>query len=560
MRYYDYYKQPPNPTDEQRHVLLKEGLEEAGRPEDYKNVIGLLSPPPDILNYAHSGEFKGIKIGIIGGGLAGMSAAFELRKLGYDITVFDASEDRIGGRAYTYYFDEDKKVYGELGALRIPVSHETTWYYINLFKLGTEPFIQNNPNAFVYVHNTRIKNTPKDIEEKLYPKYNLTDLERRTPWRQLNDYAFDYNMKILPPHIRCEILNILPRYSPSYNTLTNISIRENLEMVGLSPDAINLISSVNLFTGSVIDLSYSDLLSTSYPVNFSYLYRVSGGTSNLPLAFYQSLTSNHPNEYNSIPDNDLGTVTWKKGNWVTGIYKNKNQKQVLIRYSNKNLADSALEAFDYVVCAIPFSVLSTVEIDPFFSNRKMQAIREINYTNGQRTLLLCNKRFWEENTDYGRINGGISFTDLPIVNIIYPSDHVVDNGSPDEPGVLIGSYNLNQLATFVGNMEPNIRIEYIKKQIEKIHRLPEKYLDSIAIQSKFIEWNREYWFRGAVSNFTPEQKRIFSYDILKPEYDNRVFFAGEHTSSTHAWMQGALYTGKLAANKIAYATKSMYFK
>lgn len=546
--------QPSNPSNEQRYALLKNALRKSGRLEDFNNIIKLLSPPPDILKYAYPGEFKKTKVGIIGGGLAGMSAAFELRKLGFDITVFDALEDRVGGRVYTYYFDENKKLYGELGPIRIPVAHETTWHYINLLGLSTDPFIQNNPNDFVYVQQTRVRNNPQSIKDEIYPKYNLTERERNTPWPELYDYAVNFHLKQLHPEIRAEILKILPFYNPNYSRLLNISIRRNFELLGLSPDAINMIASVDGLTGALMDLAYNEILQEDYPENFSYLYRVHGGNVNLPIAFYKSLTSIVPKEYR-IPQIELGKVTWKGGNWVLGISKSKDSKKVILKYQNKSITGGETELFDYVVCAIPFSTLSTTDIDPFFSNRKMQAIREINYVDGQRTLLLCNKRFWEEDTDYGRIIGGVSNTDLSITNILYPSDHAITGSNPNEPGVLVGSYNLNKYATYLGNVRADAHSQLVKRQVEEVHGLPRNYLDSIVIQSKFIHWNREEWFRGAVAFLTPEQKRIFSYDILKPEYDNRVFFAGEHTSATHGWMQGALFSGKLAANSLAYNAK-----
>lgn len=554
MEVYGTNMQPFNPSNEERYALLKDALRKAGRLEDFNNIIKLLSPPPDILNYARPGEFKKIKVGIIGGGLAGMSAAFELRKLGFDITVFDALKDRVGGRVYTYYFDKDKKLYGDLGPLRIPVAHESTWHYINLFGLSTEPFIQNNPNAFVYVQETRVRSDPKSIEEKIYPKYNLTEREKNTPWPKLYDYALNFSMNELHPETRTEILRILPLYNPNYNRLINISVRQNFEMLGLSPDAINMISSVDAFTGSLIDVSYNETLQEHYPENFSYLYRIAGGNVNLPIAFYKSLTSKVPKEYSKLK-NELGKVTWKAGNWVSGIYKSENGKNVILRYQNNSITEGITESFDYVICAIPFTTLSTVDIAPFFSNRKMQAIRQINYIDGQRTLLLCRKRFWEEDANYGRIVGGISKTDLSITNIIYPSDHEVTGANPNEPGVLIGSYNLNKYATRLGNIRADMHAQQVERQVEQVHGLPRNYLESIVTQSKTINWNKEEWFRGANAIFTPEQKRIFSYDILKPEYDNRVFFAGEHTSTTHGWMQGALFSGKLAANSLAYRVK-----
>ena len=36
-----------------------------------------------------------------------------------------------------------------------------------------------------------------------------------------------------------------------------------------------------------------------------------------------------------------------------------------------------------------------------------------------------------------------------------------------------------------------------------------------------------------------------------PEYDNKVFMAGDHISAVHRWMQGALQSGMIAANQLA---------
>ncbi len=549
---------PFNPTDSQRHQMLKDSLADAGRPEDYNNIVKLLSPPPDITSYASPGEFKGVKIGIIGGGLAGLSAAFELRKVGADITIFDALNDRIGGRVYTYYFDREKKYYGEMGAIRIPVSHETTWHYINKFKLNTTLFVQENPNSFIFVHNTRVRNDSegRNVTEKLYPKYNLTARERNTPWPKLYDYAINYALNNLSPQIRTEILKILPRYSPEYAGLVKMSIRQVFEMLGLSQDAISLLAGVDPLTGTLLNNSYGEILQEMYSLDFSILYRIAGGNVNLPLAFYKSLMSKKPVEYDNLQDSVIGQVDFRTGHSINGISKSNNRNKVILRYRNKKASEDSTEEFDYVICAIPFSTLREVEIKPFFSTRKMQAIKELNYADSQRTNFLCDRRFWEEDTEYGRIVGGISYTDLPIGSIIYPSDHALcaDTAkcSPNEPGVLVASYNFNLDSVRIGNLDEKRRTALIKQNVEQVHGLPKGYLDSVVERYKTVHWNTEQWFRGALAITLPGQKNIFSYSILRPEYNNRVFFAGEHTSAKHGWMQGALYSGKLAANMLAY--------
>lgn len=545
-----------NPTDTQRHIMLKDALMKAGRIEDYENVVELLKPPPDITNYSKPGKFKEIKIGIIGGGLAGLSAAFELRKLGANITIFDALDDRIGGRVYTYYFDKDRKQYGELGAMRIPVSHETTWYYINKFKLNTNIFINQNPNAFIYVKDTRVRNDTEgnNIRDKIYPKYNLTELERNTPWPKLYDYANNEPLIKLTPMVRTEILKILPKYSPQYTQLINMSFRQVFEMLGLSQGAIDLISSIDPLTGAFLYFSHSELLHEIYPVNFAVLYRIEGGMVNLPLAFYKSLSSQYPEEYGDIPNYLLGKAAFKLGHFVNEISKSDKNNKVILKYRNRRIYKDFEEEFDYVICTIPFSTLREIKIKPLFSNKKMQAIREINYADAMKTVFLCNRRFWEEDKEYGRINGGISYTDLPIQSIVYPSDHAncsdAAKCSANEPGVLVASYNLAQDSTRLGNISEPRRTELIKRNIEDVHGLYEGYLDTIVSKHKTVHWYAEQWFKGIAAIFNPEQKNIFSYEMLRPEYNNRVFFAGEHTSVSNAWMQGALYSGRLAANML----------
>jgi monoamine oxidase len=45
--------------------------------------------------------------------------------------------------------------------------------------------------------------------------------------------------------------------------------------------------------------------------------------------------------------------------------------------------------------------------------------------------------------------------------------------------------------------------------------------------------------------------------MILPEYDNRVFMAGDHISAIHRWMQGALQSGMIAANQLAMAARKL---
>lgn len=566
--------QPSNPTDEERHMMLKLALAEANRIEDYDNLIELLSPPKEITTILSPGQCKGINVGIIGGGIAGLSAGFELRKLGFDITIFEQQKERIGGRIYTYYFDENKRFYGEVGAMRIPTSHESTWHYINLFNLETRPFIQNNDNAIIYVRNKRAINDPdgKSVMEKIYPEFDLAPWERKEPWQKLLSYGLGASLLEISPEIRRELLQNKRKYSPEIEYFDSISIRRELEEMGLSEGAIELISCISTYTGWLYDNSYIESLQEEYTVDDAFRYQIVGGTVNLPLAMYKSLMSPSPREYKNILEQQLGSVSWESGSTVKGIYKNDEDHKVILEYRNEGEVSYRQQIFDFVICAIPFSSLRNVTIYPMFSTGKMQAIKEVNYIAGQKTIFMCKERFWEEGGPSKEIIGGGSYTDLLIGSIWYPSYNVQYNVTNleeqvlptfsreykkyEDGGVLMASYNLTRDAVRLGNLEPITRLETIKRQVESVHGLKKGYLDSIVLDNKTVQWDNEQGFYGAVCYYTPGQKRLFAYTSSKPEYDNRVYFAGEHTSQEHGWIQGSARSAMRVANDIAEYCKN----
>lgn len=546
---------PDNPTDMQRHRMLYDSLVEAGRPEDYENITALMSPPSDITKDNSPGRFKNIKVAIIGGGLSGMCAAFELRKLGFEITIFEPITERIGGRVYTYYFDKEKRFYGELGAMRIPVSHETTWHYINLFKLDTTAFGQYDPNTFTYVRNTRVRNDPngENITNFIYPKFDLTAQERNTPWPELRNNAINYYFSTLPPEIRKQLIMILPEYDYRLKGLENISSRQAMSLYGLSDEAINLIASVSPLEGALINQSFGMTLNEEYTIDFTNLYRIKGGLINLPLAFYNSLISKQPSGYDGIAREALGTVNWRGGFAVTGIFRSQRSEKITLRYRHVEEVQYAYEDFDYCICALPFPSLRGMDIFPRFSGKKMQAIKEVYYEDAQKTLFLCSERFWEKQG----IRGGISATDEMIQTIHYPpppekSKQNMADGYNDAAGVLLASYNIDEDAYALGNMLPLSRFLIIRNKLALVQGLPRKYLGSIILKSVSVDWVSEPWFYGAFQMFLPGQKDDFLYVSSTPEYNNRVFFAGEHTSTKNGWIQGALQSGMRAAGSLAY--------
>ena len=552
---YEFYpQQPDNPTGEERRALLRHALTLKGWPEDMEAILRRMAPPPPVTGIAPPGRCRGLRAGVVGGGLAGLATAFELRKAGFDVTVFDALADRAGGRVYTYRFDGGDLA-GEFGPMRIPVSHETVWHYLELFGLRTYPFIQTNPNGFVYLKDTRVRNDADGaaVRTHIYPKYDLTPRERTKSWQQLLSLGTDSHLLRATMRDRLDILEVRDRYSFRALEWINRSNIAMMETAGLSQAAIDLVTNFFPLLEGNLYSSFIDFIQESYPADVTYLYAIEGGFSRLPEAFVRSFSEGNP--YPGLSGEEIGRVLYRPGCLVRGIYLGSGGGSVTLRYEHRESATAATEPFDYVVCAIPFSALRNVEITPLFSDLKMRAVREVNYTPAQKTLLLFSRRFWE---DQG-IVGGPSFTDLPIASIWYPPDHARLLRSPEdivgigravsgEPGVIIGSFNFNLDTTRLLNQPEDVLLSELLRELAAVHGLQAEELRSLLLDARYVNWNQEPTFRGALSFFMPEQKkRLFALAMTQPEYGGRVFFAGEHISPVHRWVQGALQTGMHAA-------------
>ena len=108
---------------------------------------------------------------ILGAGIAGLAAGYELQRLGHEVHIIEA-QPRVGGRIYTHRFAQDpEKLYGEMGAMRIPASHDYPRYYIKKMGLGLRRFVTvfENDEAFLDLrgHVARIKDG-KDLVSRHY--------------------------------------------------------------------------------------------------------------------------------------------------------------------------------------------------------------------------------------------------------------------------------------------------------------------------------------------------------------------------------------------------------
>ena len=526
-----------NPSDYDRYNILKDELKKENRIEDLENIIRLMSPPEEIINICKSELGKNIKVAIVGAGLSGLSAAFELKKIGCNVTIFEQS-GRIGGRTYTYYFDRVNNKYGDFGETSIPISHYTTWHYINLFNLETE--VINTDINYYYLRDSLDSIIENKKLKNVYTKYDLTEedikkLNRKDYLKVLNKY-----IKYLNPKEREELISIKEVYSKKIIELDKLTLKKIYEKEGYSEDAINLIGYL-LGNKEYFNYSLIEILGQEYTLDLKNNYAIKGGMIKLPFAIYEALINNESQVYININKETLGEVDIKFGFSIEEI---DCIEKINLKY--KDLENNILykDEFDYVIYTEPIRNLKRILIKTNISSVKLRAIDDINLVNSQKIYLYLKNKFWKEEGNEDKFKYGRLITDLPVYSIYYFSEKT------NESVVLLASHGLSDKSVGFTNLDEEIKIQDTIKYIERIHNLPSGYIDSILLDYNVLSWEDIRYIWGYSTMFKPEEKTLYSYGISKPEFNNKLFFAGENTSGKHGTQQGELQSGMIVASKI----------
>jgi len=157
-----------------RSLILSAGASLIISCEDNENIpSNPISSSPGMLS--SNGNAK--KIIVIGAGMSGLVAAYELVRVGHDVTILEA-RDRIGGRVLTIRSPFSNNHFAEGGAARIKPSHNLTLGYANHFNLNLDPFYatsgdyvnMSNGNREIISNNTYLNTSYGSILRNEYLK------------------------------------------------------------------------------------------------------------------------------------------------------------------------------------------------------------------------------------------------------------------------------------------------------------------------------------------------------------------------------------------------------
>jgi monoamine oxidase len=467
----------------------------------------LSASPLPILTFAQSAlEQRGAakRVIVIGAGLAGLSAAYELTRAGHDVTVLEA-QTRPGGRVLTLRDPFPDGLYAEAGATRIPNHHQFTLKYVELFGLTLDPFEPPDVPSAYYVRGKRIRVTPgQDVD---WP-HDLSAEERALG---LNGMRQKYIGSALS-----ELGDVTDPSWPPPELLTKYDQMNRSDFWrgrGASSGAVALLS-----LGGIDDRleSWAALfMLRNHALNqkFKQYYKIRGGTDLLPKAFAIRLS--------------------EKIHYATPVVKiEQHARGVTARFFQAG-SYHALTG-DYLICAVPFSVQKNIEVAPAFSVDKQRAIDQLPYLSVSKIFLQSKRRFWVHNRE-----SGFAKTDLPISQV-----WDMTYGQPGTRGIL-QAFPIGVHSRRVTGMSENERLSFALGQVETIYSGMREHFEGGVTKS----WDEDEWARGASAYYKPGQFSTLLPHVARPE--GRIYFAGEHTSVwIDGWMQGALESGNRVAQEV----------
>jgi monoamine oxidase len=502
-----------------------------GLPAVYSTMVamGLLPVPsayagPPLLSPATG---RGRRVVILGAGIAGMTAAHELVKAGFDCVVLEARA-RPGGRCWTLRggdrveesdgvqtvrWGRADDLYFNPGPARLPQHHTAILGYCKELGVPLQPLVNDNRNALLH-DEAAFDGKPVPIRRVASDlRGHIAELLAKA----INQGALD---QTLSADDKGGLLGLMRgfgrlRADYSYRGSPRSGFAE-LPGAGLrfgrhnEPLALKALAS-NAFWAEAASFGeqFDQAATMLQPV---------GGMDRIARAFARRLGDR-------IRTNKVVTEIRRAGEAGARIvYRDRRTK-----------AESAMEA-DFVLVTLPLSVLGTIATD--FSPAHRSAIAAASYMPAAKVAFEARRRFWEEDA---QIYGGISWTTQDITQIWYPSTRL-----QAASGILVGAYIwTDHIGHAFASLPPAERLERALAQGEKLH--PTYRADTRV--GVAVAWSKIPFSQGAWCDWSAEARRSAYPILLEP--DGPLFLAGEHLSNLPGWQEGAVLSAQAAVVQIA---------
>ena len=501
---------------------------------------------------------KGVSIVVAGGGIAGLVSAYELRALGYTVTLLEARE-RPGGRNYSVrggdtvtFLDGSKQQcswdaghYQNFGPARLPSIHPNILAYCK--KLGVELQVEVNMTNSAHLQNDNaMAGKPVVMRQAVNDtRGHVSELLSKS----IHQGALDQD---LSKEDRDRMLTFLRTYGSldeagKYNGSDRAGYSKT---AGAGDDTGVLSEPIDMHT--LLDASFWQgmLFDQAFDMQAT-MFQPVGGMDRIPLRIRQSLLARPSSTARPSP---------KSARLRNGVR---------IALHPERQRPKSIEA-EYCVCAVPLHH-SASKIRPTIFRRSIQArsSTECVYASAYK-VAWESRRFWEQ--DYN-IYGGLEFVNVGCSPIWFPSAGTCYS----ERGVR-GQRLYRRTPTPPFSQTQRFEEKFAeesRKSIERLHPGHGKELE----KPMYVSWGKMPYNEGSwIRAYGPNQDRSPGVALTRqtgqgqnpgaartrsnPGYetliqpDGRIIFAGDHVSHIVAWQEGAIVSAQRAVQQVADQVKS----
>src|ERR1051325_5197813 len=438
-------------------------------------------------------NLRGASVVVAGAGLAGLAGARALAARGANVTVIEA-RNRVGGRVWTIRDGVAERHHAEAGGDLI--DHAQSEIQTLASELGLK-MTRILRGSFAYVR----------LDKSGRPRI----VERRA------GRGWDHLEKQLEPVMRPYRLAEQRWDTPIANAIARRSVGRWLDDVHADADLRATATGLRgFFLADPEELSLLvlvDQFSSSDSPAGQAMYRIEGGNDRIATAIAAALGAR------VRLDTEVVAIS-QRGNTV--------------RVSVKDPARVAQLTCDYILLAVPASIVRRVPITPALPVPQHDAFARLKYGRATKTLLQFSKRFW-------RIPGRTRAFGSPL-----PFGAVWD-GNEDQRG------RSGILSLMAGGGASDLTQAIVAKDgptglVRALHWLGAHRAERVA--SRQVVWEHDPFARGGYAYFDPGFEPQLRSWLPRP--CGRIFFAGEHPSfKWQGYMNGAVESGLRAAAEIA---------